>query len=388
MHRRRRTLTNAILAFVVLAVTVGTLVLVSTSRVDKKYATASFPRAVSLYEGSDVRVLGVAIGEVESVTPAGTSVKVKFWYDATYDVPADAQAIIIAPAIVGDRFVQLTPVYTEGDVLEDGAEIGLDRTAVPLELDEIYAGIDELTTALGPDGANSDGALSHLIDVTAENFAGQGAQFNDAITNFSRLAGTLEKNREDFFAGQEELGRFVAALAENDQTVRDFNRSFAAAAAVLRGERDDLSDALANLGEALEQVSSFVRENKDALSKNIKGLNQLSKILVKQRAALDETLTAAPAALSNLFHAYNNEAGTLNNRTSFGENFTELENDPGQFLCGFVYQADPTGTACELIRAALGGAARVAALNRQRGADEVIEVEHIDLTLGGIVEAN
>ena len=31
--------------------------------------TASFPRTVSLYEGSDVRILGVPVGKVETVAP-------------------------------------------------------------------------------------------------------------------------------------------------------------------------------------------------------------------------------------------------------------------------------------------------------------------------------
>ena len=60
-------------------------------------------------------------------------------YDAKIKVPADAKAVIVAPSIVGDRFIQLTPVYTGGDVLADGAVLDTDRTASPLELDQIYA---------------------------------------------------------------------------------------------------------------------------------------------------------------------------------------------------------------------------------------------------------
>ena len=76
--------------------------------------TAYFPRTVALYPGSEVRILGVRVGEVESVTPEGDRVKVTMNYERRYDVPADAKAVIISPAIVGDRFVQLTPAYTDG----------------------------------------------------------------------------------------------------------------------------------------------------------------------------------------------------------------------------------------------------------------------------------
>ena len=75
-----------------------------------KTVTAHFPRSVSLYEGSDVRVLGVAVGSVEQVTPSGTEVIVTMQYDADVKIPDDAEAVIISPSVVGDRFVQLTPV--------------------------------------------------------------------------------------------------------------------------------------------------------------------------------------------------------------------------------------------------------------------------------------
>ena len=134
---------------------------------EQKTLTASFPRTVSLYEGSDVRILGVPVGTVDSVTPTGTDVTVTMTYDAKYKVPADAEAVIVTPAIVGDRFVQLTPVYRGGKVLADGAKLSTERTSTPLELDEIYQSIDDLMVALGPQGANSKGALSDLLDTSA-----------------------------------------------------------------------------------------------------------------------------------------------------------------------------------------------------------------------------
>src|SRR6478736_8125648 len=115
---------------------------------ERKTLTAHFPRTISIYEGSDVRVLGVPVGTVDTVTPAGTDVVVTMHYDADVRVPKDAKAAIVAPSVVGDRFIQLTPVYTGGAVLSDDATLDTDRTAVPLELDQIYSSIDDLTVAL------------------------------------------------------------------------------------------------------------------------------------------------------------------------------------------------------------------------------------------------
>ena len=205
---------------------------------ERKTLTAHFPRTISIYEGSDVRVLGVPIGTVDTVTPSGTDVTVTMSYDAGVKVPEDAKAVIVSPSIVGDRFVQLTPVWTDGPVLDDGATLQTDRTAVPLELDQIYQSLDDLTVALGPDGANAKGALTDLLETTAANFGGQGAKFHQTIQDLSQLTGTLDDNKEELFGSAEALEGLIRTLARNDSTVRRFNQSLASVSEMLAGERD------------------------------------------------------------------------------------------------------------------------------------------------------
>ena len=375
-----------VLAFVAVVAVLVAMVLVMLPDERKNFVTASFPRTVSLYEGSDVRILGVPVGTVDSVTPSGTDVTVRMSYDAKYKVPADANALIISPAIVGDRFVQLTPVYTGGPVMASSATLSEEQTSTPLELDEIYQSIDDLTVALGPDGANSEGALTRLLDTTAKNFAGQGEQFNQTIKDIGKLTGTLDNNKEELFGTVRQMERFVGALARNDQTVRRFNESLASAAGMLEGERDDLAASLKNLGIAMREVSAFVRENRDSLSENIEGLNVVSKILVKQRSALSETLNTAPLALNNLFHTYNPSTGTLDTRANVGESITQLENDPKLFLCAIVNQTDTSGRACDLVKG-LPGLSRSAPM---RAGEDMqappVQVENVDRSLAGLVE--
>ena len=172
---------------------------------ESKTLTAHFPRTISIYEGSEVRVLGVAIGKVDTVVPSGTDVVVKMHYDADIELPADAEAVIVAPSIVGDRYVQITPVYESGPKLSDGATLRTEDTSVPLELDQIYASLDELNVAMGPNGANKNGALTDLLETTAANFGGQGAQFHQTIQDFSNFSQTLDDNKEELFGSAREL---------------------------------------------------------------------------------------------------------------------------------------------------------------------------------------
>lgn len=348
-----------------------------------KTLTAHFPRTVSIYEGSDVRVLGVPIGHVDDVTPSGTSVIVTMSYDADVKVPADAKAAIVAPSIVGDRFVQLTPVYTKGAVLADGAVLDEDRTAVPLELDQIYSSIDDLTVALGPTGANKDGALTDLLESTAANFGGQGAKFHQTIEDFAKFSATLDDNKDELFGSARELEGFVSTLASNDKTVRRFNQSLSKVSTMLAGERKELSASLRNLARALGHVSTFVKENRAALGRNISGLDRVSKVLVKRRDELDQILDSAPLALNNLALTYNPQAGTLDTNANLGEVVNQITSDPSTFLCGIVGQADTSGALCDLVKQALP---RTAALDG--GSGRRTSAAPFDASLAGLVEVD
>jgi phospholipid/cholesterol/gamma-HCH transport system substrate-binding protein len=134
----------------------------------------------------------------------------------------------------------------------------------------------------------------------------------------------------------------------------------------------------------MRQVSGFVRENRGVLGRNIAGLDELSKVLVKQRVALAETLRDAPLALNNLALTYNPQAGTLDTRANLGELGHQITSDPSTFLCGILDQADRGGQACRAVQQILGHG-RTPALGG--GGRRPSTVDRMDPTLGGLVEA-
>jgi ABC-type transporter Mla subunit MlaD len=74
-----------------------------------RYA-AMLDTVIGLYPGADVRVLGVQVGSVDKVTPMGTEVRVDFHVNGATKVPAGADAAVVAPTVVADRYLQLSPV--------------------------------------------------------------------------------------------------------------------------------------------------------------------------------------------------------------------------------------------------------------------------------------
>ena len=342
----------------------------------QKHFSADFTRAIGVYKHSDVRVLGVKIGEVTKVTPEGTKVRLDMTYDASYKIPSDAVAVLVAPSIVSDRYVQLTPVWTGGDLLADGAHLDTDRTAVPVELDQIFSDIDTLDQALGPNGANKHGALSDLIHVGSLNLKGNGQDLHNTLTGLSGAIGTLADNRNSLFATIDDLQALTTTLAQNDNAVREFNIDLAAVAAELNGERTDLASAIKELAVALGEVSSFVKENRANLAANVADLASVTSVLVKQRRALRELLDVAPTAVSNLQLAYNSKSGTLDTR----DNSTS-QGGPVGVLCNLLAIAGESPTACQSM---LGGPVPAASAPNL----QLPPVTVRDLSLGGILDGS
>jgi phospholipid/cholesterol/gamma-HCH transport system substrate-binding protein len=330
------------LVTVVALVIVVVAVAVTTGGGKTYHLTAYFTKTVGLYTGNDVRIMGVKVGKISSITPEGTEVKVVMSYNGNDRVPAHAKAVVIEPSIVSDRYVQLTPGYVSGPTLPNDAVLGCppdggdaagcaDQTAVPLELDQIFGNLNQLDTALGPNGANKNGALSELIKISAENLKGNGQVFNAAFRNFATAISTLAGSRGDLFDTVSSLQKFTTTIANDNGGVLALNKNLALVGGQLSSERKDLGAALANLATALTTVQSFVADNRAGLKTDIHGLAKVTDVLTKEKTAITQFTDLAPLALSNLSLAYDPATQTLDTNAALSEPLTKT--GPSGALC-------------------------------------------------------
>ncbi|MFI0722902.1 MCE family protein [Streptomyces sp. NPDC021224] len=314
---RRVIVTVVVLAIVAAgAVTAG---FVAFGGPDGKHVTAYFDRTVGVYKGSDLRILGVKVGTVEAVRPKGKQVEVSLRLDHGVKVPADAGAVIVAPSVVADRYVQLTPAYTGGPQLADHAVITAAHTATPVEIDQLYTSVTQLSDALGPNGANTTGALSELLTVGADNLDGNGKAIGDSITQLGQASKTLDAHSGDLFSTLAYLQSFTTMLKNNDGKVKAAADQLSTVTGFLAADKEDLGAALSTLATALGQVKSFIDTNRGRLKTSIDQLQPITQTLVDQRASLAELLDTAPLAADNLLGAYNPGTRTIDGRTDINE---------------------------------------------------------------------
>jgi len=287
---------------VVLLAVVAAVVTYSTGQ-RQKHLSAEFANTISLYAGAPVEILGVRVGSVNSVEVRGIAVHVEMSYDASRSIPADAQAVIVPPSLAGDRFVQLTPPYTGGPMLPDGAHLDISRTQVPMELDQALQNVNDLAKGLGPNGSNGQGALSRLLTESAANLRGNGDAIRRTIQELSGALGTLSSSRQDIAGTVRNLGVLTSTLARDDGQVRDLVDNLASVSNELNGQRDELGHAVRNLNQALGDVAGLVRDNRHALTDNIGNLTRLTGTLAEHQRDLAELLDLSPLAYSNSFQS-------------------------------------------------------------------------------------
>jgi phospholipid/cholesterol/gamma-HCH transport system substrate-binding protein len=205
-------------------------------RGEKITVTAYFADSAGLFVGNDVGVLGVPVGEITEIEPEGDRVKVTLEIDADRAIPADAGAVVVARSVATDRYVELTPVYDGGDKLADGAEIGTDRTASPVDFDEVLETINEFATGIAG-SKRTTRAVERFIDSGAAALEGTGELANKSIRELAQAVSSLSGQRKDFAQTIVSLDVLVGTIAENDETVRTFIDQVADASSLLAAER-------------------------------------------------------------------------------------------------------------------------------------------------------
>jgi phospholipid/cholesterol/gamma-HCH transport system substrate-binding protein len=316
--KRQRLAFRIGVAVVAVWLVVGGVLVYQASQAGKQI-TAYFSETIGVYPGSTVRVLGVPVGTVDAVRPVGREVEVTMTLNRGVAVPADAQAVVVAPSVVADRYVQLTPAYTGGPQIASNAVIPLSRTAVPVEVDQLYSALSQFMKELGPAGVNKHGALSNLIKTGAANLSGNGTALQSMITEYSGLSKTLGSGSSQLFGTISNLALFTGMLKTNNSQVQLAEQQLAQVSAFLASDRTDLAAAMSTLATALGQVSTFIQSNRSLLKSNVAKLAAVTSVLVQERDSLAEALNTVPLAADDVVNAYDAATRTLDARGDLNE---------------------------------------------------------------------
>src|SRR3954452_14404297 len=161
--------------------------------------TATFNNAGQLVKGNYVEVAGRPVGKVKSIELDGNAqARVKIQVGSGFDpLHQGTTAVIRASSLSGiaNRYVELHPGPNSAAKIEDGGQIGADKTQAPVDLDQLFNTLDPKTRK----------GLQDIIQGGATQYGGKSKQaaaalhyFNPAISTGARVARELVYDRLSF----------------------------------------------------------------------------------------------------------------------------------------------------------------------------------------------
>jgi phospholipid/cholesterol/gamma-HCH transport system substrate-binding protein len=328
-RRRRATALAAVFAVLLVG---GAAFLVRQTYFGPTRITAYFVSATGIYPGDEVRVLGVKVGSIAAIEPAGANARMTINVDHGVPIPADAKAVIVAQSLVAARYVQLAPAYeSSGPTMPDGAVIPVDRTAVPVEWDEVKAQLMRLATDLGPRSDLTGTSVSRFINSAADAMHGNGDKLRQTLAELSGVGRILADGSGNLVDIIKNLRTFVTALRDSNEQIVAFQDRFATLTSVLNDDRSGLDDALTELSGAVGDVQHFVAGSRHQTAEQIQRLASVTQNLVDHKTDLENILHVAPNAIVNGYDIYNPDSGSFVGSFALN-NFA----DPTQFVCGGI----------------------------------------------------
>ncbi|QYG92929.1 MCE family protein [Iamia sp. SCSIO 61187] len=277
--------------------------------------TARFDRAVGLYPGSKVRVIGIDVGRVVSVEPEGDGVTVTLDIEDDQDLPADATATIVPLSLLGERYVQIGPAYTGGPTLEPGAEIT--DTRVPAEFDELLRGLQDLTGAIDPDAA------SELVTEMATLLDGQGEEIASLLEEGAGAVEVVADKATEIGDIVESIAGLSEALKDRTGSVEELLRNYNLLAEVLVANRDDLDATITQLDRAVVALTGLLERHGQELPADVEVLAQAGSTLEINIDRLQATLSDTVRLFEAAERAYSPERRTLRVNNQLNSSLTQ-----------------------------------------------------------------
>jgi virulence factor Mce-like protein len=275
---------------------------------DTYQVTAYFEKAIGLFPNSDVDILGVPVGKVQTVEPVGDRVKVVMNVDRQYKVPSDATAQIVPISVISDRYVELAPAYQGGPKLEDGAVLDVDRTQIPAELDDVFKQLKKLLEAIEPGEAGEPGALGDLIVELNETLRDRESDLQGTLINAARLTRTLAGAEEDVTGILINIDDLFQQLSTRAGKFGTLNRNLALVLATLVESRTDLEGTIKNLGDLSTEVASLVQDHHRTLAEDLKIAVKITKTVLKNQDTVEQSLEWLPVVAQAASQAYHGGA--------------------------------------------------------------------------------
>jgi phospholipid/cholesterol/gamma-HCH transport system substrate-binding protein len=286
----------AIFVAICLLAIFGSLMVFAQLRFQKEQVyKAEFTTVSGLEEGNFVRIAGVEVGKVKSIsiTPDAVAM-VEFSTEDTVVLTEGTRALIRYDNLIGGRYLELQEGAGEIKRLEPGQTIPLDRTEPALDLDALIGGFRPLFRALDPEKVN---ALSGQL---IQAFQGQGATISSFLAQTAAFTNTLADRDELIGQVIVNLNGVLGSLGDQSDQVKRAVGSLSELVEGLEARKTELVEGLTRTSVSTGILTDLVEEVRPPLPKVVHETDRTAGIVVADHEYVDNLLNTLPDAYQAL----------------------------------------------------------------------------------------
>jgi len=243
---------------------------------------ADFSEAGGLKVNDEVRIAGVRVGKVDSVSLDGDHVKVAFRIDSDAAFGAESRAAIKVKTLLGAMYLALEPAGA--GQLPQGSEIPVDRTSSPYDVVQAFSGLAETSERI--DTQQLARSLTTLADLTRHT----PKNFRKALSGVSALSSNLAARDEQIGTLLQNLHSVTSTLNARDQDIVSLMRDSAVLFQALVKRREAVHDVLRSTSQLSLELTRLVKQSRTDLNPALTHLSAVIDVLEKNSDNIDQSI--------------------------------------------------------------------------------------------------
>ncbi|MDQ3985365.1 MAG: MCE family protein [Actinomycetota bacterium] len=267
---------------------------------------AIFPDAGGVFTDQEVTYRGLTVGQVGKMEVVEEGVKLELKIFEKYKIPKEnVEARVMFKSAVGEQFVDVLPGSDDPPYLQDGDEISIERTSIPVSTQALLTTTQSVLEGVPPE------ALHGAVDSLAEGLAGQGSDIALLLESLADLSETFADAAPEV-EGILRNGTTVGdAFLRSRDDFADGIRDLITVADILADNRPNLERLMTGANLLSDELVALIRENRGTLNQIIKDLADINDFQADAKKDINQLFNKLPYALQNVVKAFESKTGLV-----------------------------------------------------------------------------
>lgn len=251
-----------LVAFVVLGLGLSYLMATQVLAIlqDRYSVLATFPNTGGVFTDQEVTYRGVTVGQVGELEVVEEGVEIELLIDEATEIPKEGiEARVQFRSAVGEQFVDLLPGSDGPPFLEDGSQIPIEQTSIPVSSQELLATLEAVLRGVPPE------SLEGAVDALGEGLTGRGQDIATILRSSAEIAELFARRAPEVQNILEEGTKVGGAFLASKEDFAEAIRQLVTVSESLKGSTGDIERLLKGTNLTSDELVALIRNNDEEL---------------------------------------------------------------------------------------------------------------------------